>query len=312
VTCNQIVIFDYTGETPKHTKMKFFKSLFAAAFCSTLVLTSFSQTETTEDDSDCHSTRWILVKNNKQNADLFASLPEIFEEIKRQNDLEVLFATRETVEVGPLIDEKGKLIINETEDGGQAFVYQDKTVTLVQSDVPLVDNTGNPIIVTSDDGMASFVFPNPEIVGLNTDVPLVDENGKPIIQTTDEGKMNFVYPTTVEFTVQPRVYALSEKGELSSIEAGDATTYSISEQSISELRVIQSRRYNAETGEYSDEFHVSRIGFCMNPSATEQERLWIDLVTFFENVENPKEYAFYTLLSEGDFSGFQYRQTPCK
>lgn len=292
-------------------QMKNLNSLFIAGFCVSLSFVSFSQNETDDTNSDC--ARWTLVKNSEDNAALFAALPEIFEEIKRQNDLGLLYSTRETAEVGPLIDNEGQPIVQTSENGEQMFVYQDKTITTVQSDVPLVDDDGENIILTLEDGTQMFVFEEPLMTSSSTDVPLTDENGKPIVQTLDDGTSTFIYPNRVNFKIQPQSHAIDENGGLVPYRIGEPMNYSISELAISELHIVQSRKsYDRSTGEFSDDFHVSRIAICMNISASSQERIWIDLLSFFENMENLGENAFYMLLTEGNYEGYQYKQHPCK
>lgn len=285
-------------------------SLFAAVICTSISFGSFSQTNT--ENTDCSSTRWISVKNSEKNAALFAALPEIFEEVKRQNDLQLLYATRESQEVGPLTDENGKPIIQVSEDGEKTFVYQSETIRINQQDIPLIDKNGDPIIITMDDGKESFVYEPFLITDLHKEGRLVDENGDPVIETLGDGTRMYAYPDQVNFKVQPQIHAIDEKGNLVPFPSGDPMNYCISELAISELRVVESKSYDSETGKYSDEFHVSRIAFCMNSSATYQEQLWVDLLSFFENMENPEQNPFYVLLTERAYKGFEYKQTPCK
>ncbi|MFK7786262.1 MAG: hypothetical protein AB8B56_14175 [Crocinitomicaceae bacterium] len=294
--------------------MKKSQSLFLAGLCLSLTFTSFSQTENTNKDlDDGLCTRWHSVKNSEENAALFAALPELFKEVKRQSENNVLFATRELTEVGPLLDENGDPVFLTTEDGESNFIFQEKTITTVQTDVPLVDDKGDFIVILNDDGSQSFIFPDPVITTLNADVPLSDQNGNPKVVTLGNGNNSFVYADQVSFTVQPKVHGSDELGNITAFPYGDPQSYKINEQAISELHIIESRKhYDAHTGEYSDDFHVSRMGLCMNPSATQQERIWIDLLSFFDNMENPEENAFYQLLSERNFKGFQYKQTECK
>lgn len=290
--------------------MNYLKTLFVAATCTAISFGSFSQTNS--NDTDCSSARWISVKNSEKNEALFETLPEIFKEIKRQNDLKLLYATREFQEVGPLVNESGNPIIQTSDNGDQLFVYQDKTITTVQNNVPLVDSDGNFIVRTLDDGSQSYVFEKPVITSLHADIPLKDKNGNVLIETKEDGTKMFVFPQQVNFTVQPQMPAIDENGNIVPSPTGNPVNYSLSEQAISELHIVEAKSYDAETGEYSDDFHITRIAFCMNPSPTQQERLWVDLLSFFENMENPETNPFYVQLTERGYAGFQYKQTPCK
>lgn len=299
-----------TIKNQNQIQMKNMKSLFVAVFCTTLSFGSFSQTDTK--NTDCSSARWISAKRSTENAALFSSLPEIFVEMERQSDLNLLFSTREIQEVGPMTDDNGKPIVQTMDDGTQTFVYQDKTIKIVQSDIPLVDDNGDPIIETLADGGQAYVFPPPVITSLVSYDVLVDDNGDLLVRTLDDGTEIIVNPSNVDFTIQPQSPAIDPDGNLVGFPQGNPVEYSISEFAISELRIVEARSYDAATGLYSDDFHVSRIGFCMNTEPNQQERLWVDLVAFFENMENPEESPFYKILASRGYKGFQYKQNPCK
>jgi hypothetical protein len=287
--------------------MKQLTTLFVAVLCSSLSFGSFSQSE-----SDCISTRWISVKDTEKNMELFNSLPEILTEIKRQTDNNLLHGDRELTEVGPLLDENGKSIIQTNQDGTQTLIYQDKTITLIQTDIPIIDEFGNYKTTILDDGSHSFVYPEPVNTSLNSDVPLSDNNGDVIIKTIDDGTQVFLYPTLIDFSIQSKTPIMDLSGDIVNHVYGNYTYYSISERAISEIRIVEVRGYNEETGDYTGELKVSRIGFCMNPAATMQERFWIDADTFFENMEIPEDSPWYSIIIEKKYTGFQFKQTPCK
>ena len=118
-----------------------------------------------------------------------------------------------------------------------------------------------------------------------SDYPMVDEYGDPIIVSLEDGTKCFKYPT--------------------------GTTHTIRVDEIYEFRIREERAFNEETKKYDGEFRATGMSFCMHSGQLAQERFWINLDLFFDNITSPETFSWYSFLQNRQYIGFQYMQVSC-
>lgn len=122
-------------------------------------------------DTTCIQSRWIALKSNEVNKDIFLSNRDSTE------DIDLVFVIKRLVEKGELaiytqdsgpygvkgwyhIDYQ-KSLEDLLKDSLDHWSYNPYFEIIDQSDYPLVDEYGDPIVITSLDGTQSFVYPPP-------------------------------------------------------------------------------------------------------------------------------------------------------
>jgi hypothetical protein len=128
-------------------------------------------------DTNCISTRWIAVKNDEHNRDLFkewrtaeTDLLYVIRELTIENKLEIYNENRgyyNSTNWYPIPYVKHH-IDSSTMDTLYSEFKSEYFEFIVQSDTPLTDEYGDPKVVTYPDGTQSYVYPPPRVYQLLT------------------------------------------------------------------------------------------------------------------------------------------------
>lgn len=149
---------------------------------------------------------------------------------------------------------------------------------------PIPDEEHHILKETGDTIYSTYIHDYFEIYE-ESDYPIVDEYGDPIIITLEDGTNCFKYPP--------------------------GTTHTIRVDEIYEFRIREERAFNEETKLYEGEFRATGMSFCMGSGQGAQERFWINLDHFFNNLNSPETFLWYSFLQNRQYIGFQYMQVSC-
>lgn len=130
-----------------------------------------------QSDTNCISKRWIAVKNDQNNRDLFkewrtaeTDLLYVIRELTNENKLEIYNESRgyyNSLNWYPIPYVRHH-IDSTTMDTLYSEFKSEYFEFIVQSDTPLTDEYGDPKILTLPDGTQSYLYPPPKVYQLLT------------------------------------------------------------------------------------------------------------------------------------------------